>query len=66
MHGPSSPHSSNILGLMTFLTGSRILKYNKYLPKNRVRNVLAIGLIESIGYCVRESCQVSFVKGELC
>lgn len=50
---------------MIFLAG-RSLKYNKYLPKNRVRNVLAIGHIEKIGYSVGESCQVSFVKDELC
>lgn len=29
-------------------------------------NVLAIGHVAKIGYCARESCRVSFVKGELC
>jgi len=37
-----------------------------YLPKSRVRNVLAIGHIEKMGYCVGESCRVCFVTGELC
>lgn len=51
---------------MIFLAGNRSLKYNKYLPINRVRNILAIGHVEKTGYCVRESCRVSVVKGELC
>lgn len=51
---------------MIFLASSQSLKYNKYFPESRVRNILAIGNVEKIGYCVRESCLVSFVKGELC
>lgn len=62
MHGLSS---SNILRLRISLTSSRRLKYNKNLPGNRVRNSLAVGHVEKIGYCVRESCQVSLVQGEM-
>lgn len=62
LHGLSS---SSILGLRISLTSSKRLKYNKNLPGNRVRNSLAVGHIEEIGYCVRESCRVSLVKGEM-
>lgn len=62
LHGLSS---SSILGLRISLTSSKRLKYNKNLPGNRVRNSLAVGHVEEIGYCVRESCRVSLVKGEM-
>lgn len=62
LHGLSS---SSIPGLRISLTSSKRLKYNKNLPGNRMRNSLAAGHVEKIGYCVRESCQVSFVKGQM-